>query len=138
VSGEKKRIAWSKEDCISWVRQRIRNWAAYEADKGQVSPDREGIPDKLSLQVWLAKEADGRSWQQIVLKYFPQYRGKSVQTAGISRARRCHEAVERALSPTPQERLHSMIDGRIRQWFECTPEQFKQYLNSIPKRRRPK
>jgi hypothetical protein len=86
------------------------------------------------LEVWLAKERDGRSWQQIVIEYLPDYLSKNAKTAGISLARRIVETVERELNPRPSESLKHWLDGRIEELFHCTPQQFKRYLDGISAR----
>ena len=118
---------WSKEDFIRWVEQRLRE------REGSVDPDSldsQGIPDELSLRVWLAKERDGQSWQQIAIKYFPHY-GSAVKSAGMSKARRAYAMVGRRLEPTARQRFTYHMESVIRKVFSCTPEDFKRYLNSI-------
>jgi hypothetical protein len=130
-------MVWPKQDRIRWVEWRRNERLSEEAGR---NPDRdldgERVPDRLSLEVWLAKERDGLSWQQIVIKYFPEYNGREKRPAGISKARRVWMVVERALSPTPKLAAKYLLDGRIQDLFACTPEQFKRYLESIPTRKR--
>jgi hypothetical protein len=80
-------MAWPKEDLIRWVEWRLRERLTKESgrDPGR-DLDAEGVPDRISLEVWLAKERDGLSWQQIVIKYFPQYLKRAQKSAGISKA----------------------------------------------------
>src|SRR5579863_2199374 len=61
---------WPKGDRIRWVEERLRERGAKEI--GHLSHrdlDTEGVPDRTSLEVWLAKERDGSSWQEIVIQY---------------------------------------------------------------------
>jgi hypothetical protein len=123
---------WSKEDLIRWVEQRLSERRAKEA--GEISDDlnAQGIPDATSLEVWLAKERDGLSWQQVVIKHYPQYRKSAgIKTAGISKARRAYILVTRRLEPAARQRFRYAMDRTIREVFRCTPEDFKRYLNSI-------
>lgn len=123
---------WPKRDRIAWVGQRLlERLAAREGRINDLELDAKGVPDQTSLEVWLAKERDGLSWQQIVIKYFPNYPKSKRKSAGISKARRVYDLVERALEPTPQRKLQLWLDQRIRNVFNCTPEQFKRYLKSI-------
>jgi hypothetical protein len=126
---------WSKESFVRWVEQRLRERQAKNADLDAL--DSQGIPDKTSLQVWLAKEHDGQSWQQIAIRYFPQY-GKAIKSAGVSKARRAYAMVAQRLEPTARQRFRYHMEDTIREVFGCTPEDFKRYLNSIrvDKRRR--
>jgi len=123
---------WSKEDLIRWVEQRLVERRTKEAGKISGELDAQGIPDTTSLEVWLAKERDGLSWQQIAIKYYPQYREHSaIKTAGVSKARRAYMLVARRLEPTARQRFQYAMDRTIRDVFSCTPEDFKRYLNSI-------
>ncbi len=123
---------WSKKDLIRWVEQRLLERRAKEAGKISDDLDAQGIPDATSLEVWLAKERDGLSWQQIVIKHYPQHRTPSaIKTAGISKARRAYILVARHLEPTARQQFLYAMDRTIREVFGCTPEDFKRYLNSI-------
>jgi hypothetical protein len=125
---------WSKEDFVRWVEQRLRE----REGRAELDVlDSQGIPDELNLRVWLAKERDGQSWQQIAIKYFPQY-GSAVKSAGMSKARRAYEVVARRLEPTARQRFTYHMESVIREVFSCTPEDFKRYLNSIRVDRRRK
>jgi len=104
------------------------------ADEGKVDHaqlDAEGVPDKQSLGLWLAKERDGLSWQQIATKFFPAYGRKKRKLAGMSKARRVYAIVERALEPSAKEAFRQLMNGQIHELFGCTPEDFKRYLQSI-------
>jgi hypothetical protein len=130
-------MVWPKEDRIRWVEWRRNERLSETAGRNpQRDLDAEGVPDRLSLEVWLAKERDGLSWQQVVIKYFPEYKGREKRPAGISKARRVCMLVERALSPTPKRAAKHLLDARIQDLFGCNPEQFKRYLDSIPTRKR--
>lgn len=129
-------MAWPQEDRIRWVERRLDQRLAHKAGAQGLDPDRDGVPDEISLRIWLDKEREGLSWQQIFNKYFSK-KGKG-KTAGMSQARRCHEAVEKALSPPEKKVLRMYIEGQIRHLFHCTPEEFKRYLDSIPTRKRRK
>lgn len=129
---------WSKEDYIRWVEHRLRERCA--ADKVPEDDldakrilDAKGIPDAKSLEVWLAKERDGLSWQQIVIKYYRrQYRTPTaIKTAGISKARRVHRLVTRRFKPTERQSFKYHMEATIREVFGCTPQAFKRYFNSI-------
>jgi hypothetical protein len=136
------KVRWPLEDRIRWVEWRVqeRITAAKQKESGQLNefdPDPEheldtaSVPDRLSLEVWLAKERDGQSWQQIVIKQLPQYaKGKHI-TAGMSKARRMHASVEKALEPPRKDALRRHLDGCIWELFHCTPQDFKRYLDSI-------
>lgn len=132
-------MAWPKEDLVRWVECR-RNERLSEAPGRNPGRDldAEGVPDLRSLEVWLSKERDGLSWQQIVIRHFPQYDRRGQRSAGISKARRVHASVERALSPSPKQALRHLLDARIMDLFGCTPEQFRKYLEAIPTRKRGK
>jgi hypothetical protein len=129
VSKEKR---WPKPNRIAWVEQRLLERLA--ANKGKVDHrelDSHDVPEELSLNVWLAKDRDGLSWQQIVRKYFPRYLRTQQKDAGISKARRAYGVVERALEPTPKVSIRGFLNARIEDLFGCTPEEFKKYLESI-------
>ncbi len=131
-------MGWPKEDRIRWVEWRRNERLSEAAGRNPGRDlDAEGVPDLQSLEIWLSKERDGFSWQQIVIKHFPQYR-RGQKSAGVSKARRVFASVERALSPTPKQLIGSILDARIKRVFGCTPEQFKRYLDAIPTRQRPK
>lgn len=141
------RVRWPQEDRIRWVEWRLQERIRAEnlKQQGQLTdydPDPEaeldasGVPDRLSLEIWLAKERDGQSWQQIVIKCFPQYaKGKHIP-AGMSKARRMHANVERALEPPRKDALRRHLDATIEGLFHCTPQDFKRYLDSISTRKR--
>src|SRR5439155_15248328 len=99
-------MGWPKEDRIRWVEWRLKERIAKESGRhADRDLDAEGIPDRITLEVWLAKERDGLSWQQIAIKYFPQYTHDGQKSAGVSKARRVYMLVERAVSPTPERSL---------------------------------
>jgi hypothetical protein len=140
--------SWPREDRIRWVEWKIQQRMGAEKEKpGEAREfdlnlgrelDKQGIPDRQSLEVWLAKERDDRSWRQIVIKYFPDYVKAKHVAAGISQARRCHAVVERALEPQGRQAIKRLLDARIGELFQCTPETFKRYLNSIKTPRKPR
>ncbi len=121
---------WPKKDRIAWVEERLRDRIAHRAGYRN-DEEVKGIPDQLSLEIWLAKERDELSWQQIVIRCLRKYAKSKQMLAGISRARRAHAAVERALEPTEKQILKNYLDDRIEQVFDCTPQVFKEYLESI-------
>ncbi len=130
---------WSKNDEIRWVEQRLRERVAKEAGKIPDDLDAQGVPERTSLELWLAKERDGLSWQQVANKYYPYYRRHAaIKSAGISKARRAYASVQRALEPSVKESFRRHMDATIRTIFNCTPEDFKWYLNSIRLDRRGK
>jgi hypothetical protein len=85
------------------------------------------LPTKENLNVWLAKERDRLSWQQIAIKHFPHCVCRS-KAAGLSMARRAHKRIEEAISPSHKDFLNQWLDARIETLFGCTPEEFKKYL----------
>src|SRR5690348_444104 len=135
--------SWRKEDRIRWVEWRLRERTTAEKekekDRTELDIDREheldaaGVPPRLALEIWLAKDRDSQSWLQIVIKFLPQY--AKAKVAGISHARRLHSTVQRALEPQGKKALKNHLDSRIRELFQCTPEAFKRYLNSISTRK---
>jgi hypothetical protein len=127
-----KPTRWPKHDRIAWVEERLRDrFAARDGRLDGHELDARGVPDQMSLEVWLAKERDGLSWQQIVIKYFPRYIKERQKAAGMSKARRVHMLVNRALEPPPKQSFHDYLGEQIREIFGCTPEEFKAYLDSI-------
>ena len=125
---------WSKEHRIRWVEQRLLERRAKEKGRIEDDLDAMGIPDSTSLEVWLAKERDGLSWQQIVIKYYPQYRKSTIKTAGISKARRAYMSVEN--SPDRKKSFKHGMDETIQDLFGCSPQDFKRYIDSIRYKRR--
>ena len=116
-------MGWPKEDRIRWVEWRLKERIAKESGRyADRDLSAEGVPDRISLEVWLAKERDGLSWQQIVIKYFPQYVGRRQKSAGMSKARRVHGLVKAVLSPTEErdrfEHAHQII--RYEFYVECS------------------
>jgi hypothetical protein len=132
-------MAWPKKDRIQWVEWRRNERLSQESG---LNPERdldaEGVPDRLSLDVWLAKERDGLSWQQICIKFLPEYGPRGKRSAGMSKSRRMHASVERALSPSRKQSIRYALDVRIQDLFGCTPEEFKKYLDSISSQKRRK
>jgi len=118
---------FSKDDKIRWVEERLRDRQAAAAGLVADDLDAKGIPDAVSLQVWLAKERDGLSWQQIAIKHYPNY--KNPKLGGVSKARRAYRAVER--SPEPKRAFKHLMEERIQELFGCSPEDFKRYIDSI-------
>ena len=129
---------WPRNDRIRWVETRRRALVSFRSGElaAWVVVD-EDLPLQ-SMEVWLAKERDGLSWQQIVIKFFPEYRGSRRKSAGVSKARRVYAEVERALEPSEKDRLEKYLDVRIAELFNCSPEQFDQYLESVRLGRRRK
>jgi hypothetical protein len=122
-------LTWPKADRIRWAEWRLREWDSL----GRFSPDRseDTLPDRKDLEVWLAKERDGKSWQQIVNKHFPEYRRQNrVKTAGISMARRACLRIERAIAPPRKEFMRQLLDERIENVFGCSPDEFRRYILS--------
>jgi hypothetical protein len=121
------------EGQIRWVELRLGERIAF--DQGQF-PEWTGLQSdqpRKNLEVWLAKERDGLSWQQIVIKHFPEYlrQGGPGKIAGISKARRVFETVKRELDPTPDETLRDWLNGKIEEVFGVRPQVFKKYLDSL-------
>jgi hypothetical protein len=122
----KKRLTWPKEDCIRWVEWRLNEWNSVESERRPREFTRT-LPAKLDLYVYLAKERDQLSWQQVAIKYFPELLKRS-KAAAISAARRAHERIEQAIAPSEKEFLTQWLDSRIKDLFQCTPEDFKKYI----------
>ncbi|MGI9101074.1 MAG: hypothetical protein ACR2IF_01400 [Terriglobales bacterium] len=120
---------FTKQNRINWVEERLQERRAIEHGASGYDMDAAGIPDRISLMVWLARERDGRSWQQVAIKYFPEYKGLRTKTAGISKARRAHLAVENG--PDPRKYFKFRMDQIVQDVFGCSPEDFKRYINSI-------
>lgn len=113
-------LTWPIEDRIRWVEQRLREWESVRRGSRSADPQFVGcLPVRKDLEVWLAKERDGLSWQQIAIKYLRQS-----GMAALSKTRRAHARVERAIAPSRKELQWGWLDGRIREVFGCTPEQF--------------
>jgi hypothetical protein len=53
----KKKPTWPKEDCIRWAEWRLNEWASIEVRK-RPREFADGLPAKLDLYVYLAKERD--------------------------------------------------------------------------------
>ena len=74
---------WSREHLIRWVDTRVQRCIAGVSEQGR--------PERVDLEIWLAKVRDGLSWQQIALKFFT-----SKDAASMSKARRAYERVRRS------------------------------------------
>ncbi len=120
---------WSRADQIRWVEMRLMERRAIE-EKGVQGYDLDaaGIPDRVSLEIWLAKERDDLSWQQIAQKYKPALYKRS-KAAAMSSVRRAHEAVDN--SPNPRKKFRYDMDQIVRDVFGCSPQDFKKYISSI-------
>ena len=124
-------MTWPKEDRIRWAEWRLREWEALESRQAFEGQSDETPPARKDLEVYLAKERDGLSWQQVVIRHFPEYRrGKKEITAGISMARRACLRIERAIAPPRKEFLRQLLDERIESVFGCSPEEFRKYIFS--------
>ena len=136
---------WSKEDEIRWVENRV--W-----DQKKERRYSRSIPEAQDLEIWLAKERDRLSWNQIALKYFPESYKPSAREnwSAVNKARRAYERVQRYLNPTQQEALQKMVDEhkqRIRigdlpveVLYNCSPDYFEEHVlrRRQSKRHRPK
>ena len=131
-------LTWPKKDRIQWAEQRLLEWESLAAGRRAPDPKFERrLPARKDLEVWLAKEREELSWQQVVIKYFPEYlnRGKG-KTAGVSTARRAHQRIEEARAPSRKQYLRSWLDGSIEELFRCTPDEFRSYILSTPDKRK--
>ena|ERR1035438_8448490 len=123
----------SSKDQIRWVESRLRERIAFEQGQFPEWRQLQSAQSRENLEIWLAKERDGRSWQQIVIKHFPEYLrpGGLGKTAGMSKARRVYNAVQRELNPTDEEVLRDWLDSKIEELFGVRPEVFKKYVHNI-------
>ena len=74
---------WPKEHLISWIETRVHRCIAGVPEKGR--------PERVDLEIWLAKVRDDLSWEKIALKFFT-----SKNSASLSKARRAYERVRRS------------------------------------------
>jgi hypothetical protein len=130
---------WPRDDRVRWIEKRLQERIAFESE--------EGLKDwvvlghdlaRRDLEVWLAKERDGLSWQQIAIKHFPEYKKTQLKSAGMSKARRTYDLVERALEPSAEESVERHIEVSLKDVFGGTPSQFKKYVEGIRTRKRRK
>lgn len=129
---------WTRDAVIRSVELRLGERLVQEMNYSSGELDALGVPEKLPLQVWLAKEKEGLSWQQIVFKYYPQYKSSNAVTAGISQARRDYQRVEAFRLPNEGEFFKRHMEMKIREVFNCSPEDLKRYLDSVNTRKRRK
>ena len=120
------RSTWPQEDRIRWVEQRLKEWDSVESGR-RPKDFAEQLPERNDLEVWLGKEREGLSWQQVAIRYFPDCFKRS-KNAGMSMARRAHGRIEYAIAPPRRQLVNQLLDGRIRKLFGCTPEEFRKYL----------
>jgi len=105
-------------------------WASVKAGRHDQDPDfARGLPSVKDLEVFLAKERDGLSWQQIATKHFPDCTRRS-KAAGMSTSRRAHKRIEDAIAPPKRKYIKMLLDSRIEELFGVKPETFKKYLRS--------
>jgi hypothetical protein len=76
-------LAWVKEHLIRWIETRVQRCIA--------GVHEEGRPERIDLEIWLAKEKDELSWNQIALTFFT-----SKNAASLSNARRAYDRVNRS------------------------------------------
>jgi hypothetical protein len=103
---------------LAWEKQHLINWIETRVIRGIGGVPEAGRPERIDLEIWLAKVRDGLSWQQIALKFFT-----SKNSASLSKARRAYERVQRShpgvkqkarKRPGPSQRLRSRIWEAIR------------------------
>ena len=123
-------MTWPKADRIRWVECRLQEWSSLKSGRREPDPEFErSVPAVKDLEVFLAKERDELSWQQIAVKHFPECARRS-KAAGMSMARRAHKRIEEAIAPPRKKFLKMRIESRIEELFGCKPEDFKRYLRS--------
>jgi hypothetical protein len=76
-------LDWSKEHLIKWIETRVQRCIAGVPEAKR--------PERIDLEIWLAKVRDGLSWQQIVLQFFT-----SKNPAALGKARRAYQRVHRS------------------------------------------
>jgi hypothetical protein len=113
--------SWPKKDKINWVEWELRR-ARHGGGPLTVLADR-----PVDLDVWLAKERDGKSWREIADAHFP----KQATEAGRSEARRSHARVqdyleERWIESREQKtkRLRQMLEEQ----FGVSVEEFRMFI----------
>ncbi len=74
---------WEREHLIRWIETRVLRCIADVPEEGR--------PERIDLEVWLAKVRDRLSWQQIALKFFT-----SKNAASLMKARRAYARVQRS------------------------------------------
>lgn len=137
---------WPKEDTIRWVEHRL-------AEQKNERLYQRSVPDAMDLEIWLAKERDDQSWNQLARKYFPQtYRPNAKQNwAALNRARRARDRVERYLNPTEQQALRRIVEEEeqrqrignlpVESLYLCSPDYFEEHIlgrrRTKRRRRRP-
>jgi len=87
---------------LDWGRYHLINWIETRVQRCIAGVPEEGRPDRIDLEIWLAKVRDGLSWPQIALKFFT-----SKNAASISKARRAYARVQRshpAVTQKPRRR----------------------------------
>ena len=112
---------WPKKDKISWVEWELRR---ARHGGGVVTHLAERPVD---LEVWLAKERDGKSWREVAHAHFPKLNTE----AGRSEARRSYGRVhdyveERWVESREQKtkRLRQMIEEQ----FGVTVDEFRLFI----------
>ena len=105
-------------------------WESVKAGRYDANSDlARSLPSVKDLEVFLAKERDGLSWQEIAIKYFPDCTRRS-KAAGVSTSRRAHKRIEDAIAPPKRKYIKLMLDSRIEELFGVKPETFKKYVRS--------
>jgi len=116
-----QRQRWPKEDEIRWVEwelRRARHGADWEKSAIAQYP--------IDLEIWLAKERDKRSWQEIGNQFY----GKQLKPeARRSEARRGYERVERYLNnPNSPEFYEHRLRKLISEQFGVSAEAFRTFI----------
>jgi hypothetical protein len=119
-------LSWPKKDKVSWVEWRLREWESVKSGRRNDPHFAAGLPNELDLRIWLAKEREGHSWQEIANKYLRGLRLS--KPAAISAVRRAHDRIENAIAPSKKQLLYMSLDSQIRRLFGCSPDEFRKYL----------
>ncbi len=112
---------WPKDDKINWVQWELRR-ARHGGGPVTILADR-----PVDLEVWLAKERDGRSWRQLALAHFPKLKTE----AGRSEARRSHARVQDYLEGRwveSQDQKTKRLRHTIEEYFGVTTEEFRMFI----------
>jgi hypothetical protein len=113
--------SWPRTDKVSWVEWELRR---ARHGGGAVTHLAERPVD---LEVWLAKERDGKSWRELAETHFP----KQATEAGRSEARRSHGRVQDYLEgrwvesrDQKTKRLRQLIEEE----FGVSVEEFRMFI----------
>jgi hypothetical protein len=113
--------SWPKKDKVNWV-----EWELRRARHGG-GPVTHLADQPVDLEVWLAKERDGKSWREIADAQFPKLKTE----AGRSEARRSHVRVQDYLENRwveSQDQKTTRLRQMIEEQFEVTAEEFRTFV----------